>query len=467
MTLLEDPPEQARRPPAPSPFLPKRHTRVGTFFRTPAWPLTVAIVGFPVFWVCGLGEFVWPIMAVPMAVQLWPRRRTLRVPPFFGVWLAFVAWVIAGVVMIGQVVPDTLQGSGGYIGWSTRVVDLVSVTILLLYVGNLSEAQLPTRKLVRLLGIFFLVAVAGGVLGMFFGSVSWTSPFEAILPQSVRHHYYVQQLVHPGFAQVENVLGRVEPRPKAPFAYTNTWGNNLALLLIWFVVAWWVRGSRKMRVVAGLTLMVAAVPVIYSLNRGVWIGLGLSLAFVILHLVARGKLGLLAATLGVAAAGALIFTVTPLNKIVTERLQHPHSNAIRGNLNGEAFAAAVKSPIIGWGTTRSALGSPTSIAVGRTPSCQTCGNAPIGSTGELWYSLISNGFVGTALYYGYILLSAFSFRRDKRPEAVAARLVLYLAPFYALFYPALPTALAITFISLGLLWRANPPRQPSFARAAR
>lgn len=465
MTLLETPealPQQRRRP--PSPFLAPRRTRAGAFFRSPGWPLTVAVVGFPVFWACGLGEFVWPIMAVPMAVQLWPRRRQLKVPPFFGMWLAFLAWVIAGAVMIGQVVPDTLPGSGGWIGWSTRVVDLLSVTILLLYVGNLSEAELPTRKVVRLLGILCLVAIAGGVLGMFFGNVSWTSPFEAILPHSVRHHYYVRQLVHPGFAQVENVLGHTSPRPKAPFAYTNTWGNNLSLLLIWFVVGFWVRGTRKMRVFAGIVLMVAAVPIIYSLNRGVWIGLGLSLAFVILHLVARGKLGLLAATLAVAATGALVFTVTPLNKIVTERLQHPHSNAIRSNLNGEAFQAALKSPIVGWGTTRAALGSPTSIAVGRTPNCQTCGNAPIGSTGELWYSLISNGFVGTGLYFGYILLSAFTYRRDTRPESVAARLVLYMAPFYALFYPALPTALAITFISLALLWRANPPRVPSFVR---
>ncbi len=111
------------------------------------------------------------------------------------------------------------------------------------------------------------------------------------------------------------------------------------------------------------------------------------------------------------------------------------------------------------------LGSPASIAIVKTTSCPTCGNAPIGSTGEIWYSLISNGFVGTGLYYGFIVLAAFFYRKDRSPEAAAARLVLYLAPFFGLFYPALPTALTITFISLALLWRSNPPRLPSYVQA--
>jgi hypothetical protein len=435
------------------------------FFERPGWPLTLGLLGFPVFWACGLGEFVWPIVAVPMAVQLWPRRRSLKVPPYFGVWLSLLAWVVLGVVMLGQVLPGTLADSGGLIGWITRVVDLFAATIVLLYLGNLSERDFPTRKVVRMLGFLFIVTVIGGLLGTFFGNVSWTSPFEYLLPQSVRHQQYVRSLVHPGFAQVENVLGFTSPRPKAPFAYTNTWGNNIAILLIWFVVGWWVRGSHQMRIVGGVVLAAAAIPIIYSLNRGVWIGLGIGLVYVIVHLVERGRFGLLFFTLGILTTGALIFTVTPLNRVVSERLAHPHSNAIRGNLNGDAFDAALKSPIIGWGTTRSALGSPSSIAIGKTSSCQTCGNAPIGSTGEIWYSLIANGFVGTALYYGFIVLAAFYYRKDKRPEAAAARLILYLAPFFGLFYPALPTALTITFISLALLWRSNPPRLPSYVKA--
>jgi hypothetical protein len=413
------------------------------------------LLGFPVFWVCGLGEFVWMIMAVPMAYRLWARPKRIRVPPFFGLWLAFLVWVIAGGLMIGEQLPGTLTTSGGFIGWGIRVANLLAATVVLLYVGNLSEDELPARKVIRMLGVLFCVTVAGGVLGILFGNVSFTSPFEMVLPHGIRANYYVHQLIHPGFAQVQDILGKTSPRPKAPFAYTNNWGNNLALLMIWFVVAGWVRGTRRARFWTAVVLVIAAIPIIYSVNRGMWIGLGISLLFVAFQLASRGRMNLLAGIAGVATIAALLVTVTPLSSIVDARLSHGQSNAIRGNLNGAAFDAAVRSPIVGWGTTRSVLGSPTSIAIGKTSSCQTCGNAPIGSTGELWTLLIANGFVGAGLYFGFILLVAWRYRRNRTPEAVAARLILYLAPFYAIFYSAVPTALVITFISMALLWRTD------------
>ncbi|HEX4015982.1 MAG TPA: hypothetical protein VHX15_04535, partial [Frankiaceae bacterium] len=394
----------------------------------------------------------------PMAYRLWARPRRIRVPPFFGLWLALLVWVIAGGFMIGQHLPGTLSTSGGFIGWGVRAANMLAATVVLLYVGNLREDELPARKVIRMLGFFFCVTVAGGVLGVLFGNFSFTSPFEMILPHGIRANYYVHQLIHPGFAQVQDILGKTSPRPKAPFAYTNNWGNNLALLMIWAVVAGWVLGSRRTRFWTVITLIVSAVPIIYSVNRGMWIGLGVSLLFVAFQLASRGRLGMLAGIAGIAVVTALLVTVTPLRSIVDARLSHGQSNTIRGSLNGAAFDAAVRSPIVGWGTTRSVLGSPDSIAIGKTSSCQTCGNAPIGSTGELWNILIANGFVGAGLYFGFIVLVAIRYRRIRAPEAVAARLVLYLAPFYAVFYSAVPTGLVITFISMALLWRMDPRR---------
>jgi hypothetical protein len=200
------------------PYLPTfvKPPRKPGFFEQPGWPLTLGFLGFPVFWACGLGEFVWPIVAVPMAVQMWPRRRTLKVPPYFGVWLALLGWVILGILMLGQVLRGTLADSGGLVGWAVRVVDLFSATLVLLYLGNLSERDFPTRKVVRLLGYLFMVTVAGGLLGTFFGNISWTSPFELILPSGIRHQNYVQQLVHPGFAQVENLHEYVGQQHRDP-----------------------------------------------------------------------------------------------------------------------------------------------------------------------------------------------------------------------------------------------------------
>jgi hypothetical protein len=448
LTITERLPAPMSRPAPPA-------APVRTSGHSAGRPLTIALIGFPVFWALGVGEFVWIIVSVPMLWQLWRRPHRVRVPPFFGLWIAYLIWDVAGVALIGEHLPGTLATSGGFIGWGVRLANLLAATVVLLYLGNLTEEEMPTRKVVRHLGYFFIVVVAGGVLGTFFGSFNFTSPLEMVLPHGLRSTYYVQQLVHPGFAQLQDILGTAEavPRPKAPFAYTNNWGNNVAILLIWFVVAGWIRGSRKSRTYTVLTLVVATIPIIYSLNRGVWIGLGVSLLFLAFQLALRGKLGLIGGLLGVGALAAVLFTLTPLKSVVDARVSHGQSNSIRLNLNTAALDAAARSPIVGWGTTRSVLGSPVSIAVGKTSSCPTCGNAPIGSTGELWNALIANGFVGVGMCFGFPVLVAFRYRKDRRPEAVAARLILYLMPFYAVFYTAVPNALAITFLSLALLWR--------------
>ena len=46
----------------------------------PGWPLYVVFVGFPFWWVLGLGGFVWPIVAVPMLLSLL-RRKQVFTPP--------------------------------------------------------------------------------------------------------------------------------------------------------------------------------------------------------------------------------------------------------------------------------------------------------------------------------------------------------------------------------------------------
>ena len=80
--------------------------------------------------------------------------------------------------------------------------------------------------------------------------------------------------------------------------------------------------------------------------------------------------------MAIVAVGAAVFAFTPLNGIVNSRLHHGQSNSIRSSLDRQAFDAALKSPIVGWGTTRSALGSPTSIGIGKTPSCPTVETHP-------------------------------------------------------------------------------------------
>lgn len=117
------------------------------------------------------------------------------------------------------------------------------------------------------------------------------------------------------------MLGHAAPRPEAPFEWSNAWGADVSVLVIWFVVGWWTYGGPYRRVVAVLALATAAVPVVYSLNRGLWIGLGISAAYVMI----RGARPLLAGA--VAAVAAAAFLLSPLSTIVAQRLDNPRATA--------------------------------------------------------------------------------------------------------------------------------------------
>jgi hypothetical protein len=274
----------------------------------------------------------------------------------------------------------------------------------------------------------------------------------------MRSNLYVQSLVHPAAAQVQDVLGYDAPRPKAPFDYTNSWGNNVVVLGIWFVVGWAVYGGTLRRILAGVAVCLAAVPLIYSLNRGVWLGAGLAVAYVAVRMALRGRPGVLVGAMGVIVLAVGIVLVSPLHQVIESRLENPRSNDIRASLNEQAVQVALTSPVLGYGSTRTALGSPQSIAVGRTSSCQRCGNAAIGSTGQLWQSLISYGYVGTGLYFGFFVFALWHYRRDGSAIGIAASVVIVLTLFFSLFYNVLASPLALTMISIGLLWRNDQAR---------
>ena len=55
--------------------------------------------------------------------------------------------------------------------------------MIFLYAGNLTGRELPRRRLVFLLAWLFAVTVAGGLLGVFDGRLSFSSPLELALPQ--------------------------------------------------------------------------------------------------------------------------------------------------------------------------------------------------------------------------------------------------------------------------------------------
>ncbi|MEV1169379.1 hypothetical protein [Nonomuraea sp. NPDC049784] len=418
--------------------------------RGPAWPITALLVGYPVWWALGFGGLSVIVLAVPMAMVLW-RRRPIRVPRGFGLWLLLIAGYLVSGLMLTEMPPDTYGdlGPGRLIGYVMRLALYVAILIMVLYLGNLTESELPQLRLVRLLGVLFVTTVAGGLLGVFFPSFAFTSPVELLLPDWAAGNSFVQNLIHPTAAQTQKVLGFASPRPEAPFEWANAWGSNVSVLLVWFVVGWWVHGGRRQKAFVAVLLALAAIPIVYSLNRGLWIGLGLALTYLVLRLGGRARVLLC----GAAAVAALVFALSPLASLFAQRLDKPHSNDIRAFTVSATVAAAAHSPIIGYGNTRNAMGNHRTITTGRTQWCEGCGHPPLGSDGQLWLLIITQGFTGAALYVAFFLGAIRRHWGDRSPIGLAGVLVMGLVLLYMFIYDGLVTPLSLYLISFALLWR--------------
>jgi hypothetical protein len=425
---------------------------------TPAWPLTALLLLYPLWWALGLGVLIFPILAVPMALGLLRMRRPIRVPPGFALWLLFLVIVLVSLVALGYNPPGTVHASvaARLPAVALRLGEYASLTVLVLFAGNLTEREMPQRRLITLLGWLFLVTVAGGLLGTFRPAFEFTSPLELLLPAHVRGDLFVRSLVHPSAAQLHHLLGAESdtPRAAAPWGYTNVWANNYFILVVWFVVAWLVMArSGWQRAAALACLAVSAIPVLYSLNRGLWLALVFAAGYVAIRLALRGRLLLLAVlALGVAAGAALLST-SSVGALVGQRIETGKSNSIREFTTLKALEGVPDSPVIGYGSTRSTLGSDQSIAVGQSPDCPLCGNATIGSNGQVWLELYAHGALGLALFYGAFLVPLWRYRHDRTPIGIGASLVLVLNLFASFYYNTLVSPLAFTLLSLVLVWR--------------
>jgi len=433
--------------------------RRGLLARHPEWPIVALLAGYPLWWAMGVADYMFVALAVPMAVRLYVwhtrGRRPLRLPPGFSLWLLFLVCMLAGILMLRLTAPGTVVSpvSNRIVSFTARAISYGAVTIVLLYAGNLTERELPRRRLAWLLGLLAIYVVVGGVGGVLDPHFQFTAPLALVVPHSVEHAMLNQGMLHPALAQLQAVLGVPQGRPSAPFDYTNTWGNSLAILLPWLVVAWWATGTRRSRWITFAALVISIVPIIYSLDRDLWIALLFAACYLAYRLAARGRLAVLGLTCGGILLVGIVIVTTPLQSLISQRLNHGQSDQIRTDLSGIAIRDALASPVIGFGDTRHIQGSASSIAVGPTANCPQCGQETVGANGQLQLLLVCNGLAGTLFYLAFFIYGAWRYRRDGTPYGMAGVLVLLLSFVFMIAYDAVGEPLCFTMLAYALLWR--------------
>jgi hypothetical protein len=247
--------------------------------------------------------------------------------------------------------------------------------------------------------------------------------------------------VQPALAQVVHFLGFPVPRPSAPFPYTNNWGGNIAVLtpVAFAALAATRRGVRR-KVIIGF-LVASLVPMVVSLNRGMFLSLGIGLLYVAIRLAIRGRVTALIWLFGLLALCVVVVAVTPLGHLIAENLtsSHGNSNTTRLSVTQQSIEGANRSPLFGYGEPQAVTGQ------GGTP--------PIGSQGQLWMVLYSNGYIATALFIGFFLAVLWQTRRARGTGGLWLHAVPLIALAQITVYGWLPAELQVVMVVAALAYR--------------
>jgi hypothetical protein len=410
--------------------------------------------GYGVWWLLGIGAFVWPLFALLMALSLL-RTPRVEVPPGSGLWVLFVLWTLASGVAISS--------SSDGLTFAFRVITYVSAGVIVLYVLNLPRRRDVTRSIVHALMAFWVVIVIGGYLGILVPHLSFPSVFERLLPGVVSRSGFLQQLVHPQLAQRQTWLRHA--RPSAPFPFSNMWGGTVGVLLPFvFLELRWARTTLR-RVLIGALLVAAVLPIVRTADRGLWVSLGVAVAYVAIRRAVKGRVGLLVMLLLVAGiAGVALLADRSALAPVASQFDRSSSNEARQYLAQQSLTQALHHPWLGTGV----------------PIRPPGRNIPyIGTQGQGWLVLVTSGFPALLLFLGWF---GFAFWRSRRLDgelAFAAHVSLLVFFVHLPIYDMLPSELIVAMVACALVFRdpssrlvravavprSPPPARPRLAGA--
>lgn len=383
------------------------------------WPIWGFTAGMPVAYFFGAHGLVFNLPAFVFGARI-IADRTTRFPRTTIPLIAFCGWALLSF--------SQAQFSSVPI-FSYRWTLFVGCLAALVWVVNVSEEAVPTRKLVDWLALLWVVMIGFGYLAQVLPDLAMPSPLTVLLGPAGDIDF-VARITEWNLSDVQTLLGRDIARPAAPFPAANSWGAAVAILTPFFLRSWIVdaRGRRRQ---TGYALLVAAlVPIVLSINRGLWISLIIAAVYFVARKAMRGKFGpIVVLSVAVVAVG-VVFVATPVGSVVTDRFDSAtESNESRSQLYVDAWEGALDSPLVGNGVPRATNYFESS--------------APVGTHGLIWYLMFIHGFVGLALFLSWIAIEVFRSGRTRAPLAFWTHLSLVIAFVEMPYYGLLPHVVLI------------------------
>lgn len=411
--------------------------RLPSVTQLPRWPLFAMFALYPLWWVLGLGSIAWIPLGMCMAALL-VRRGRVRVPSGLGIWFLFLLLMCVSVI--------GLDSPGRLIGFVYRALLYGSVTTVFIYVYNAREL-LMARYVLGTITVFWAFSVAGGFAGIFFPTFSFQTPLGLVLPSRLEANEVVGEMVVRRMTQHNpDSWFAMDPRPSAPFLYTNQWGNVYSLCLP-MVVAYMrelILGKDLRKALAvSCVLVLSLVPALLTLNRGMFLGIAVAVAYVLVRFLLAGRFRQVAwiMTFGVTTGAAALWL--GIGSRLEERTTTSSSTEDRASLYRETFDRTLDSPLFGYGAPRPSV---------------TEGLPSAGTQGHIWTVMFSHGLPALAVFLLALIWFVLATMRVQNTSQLLVHSVQVIILVEVMYYGVLPNGLVLSFTAAALLLRERDAR---------
>lgn len=396
----------------------------------PAWPLYTLLYGYPIIWVLGLSQFMPSILSVIMVFYMVLRRRILMFSSHW-IWLALIIWTVVCTV--------SLDKGTDIIAWTLRFLVIFNAGVYSVYFLNARERVTTQGVMGGLISLWYTVVILGW-LALFFPDFRLTTPVGMLMPSGLVSNELVRNYVLPPLAEVQQPWGAPEPfiRPSAPFPYANSWG--LAYSFLTPVVLAMMTAATRMttKVILGISVVASLYPAIATSNRGMFIGLGICLAYIIFRQVLAGNLKVAVAAIAGTAVAVAGLIYTGAFAQILGRQEYSDSTGGRASLYMATWEEVLKSPLIGYGNPRM------NVTVG----------VSMGTQGYLWTLMFCFGLVGLGLFIAFMLHAILSTWNVQSSTAIWIHSVPVVAAIVFSFYSFDTMQMASMMLCLSIIIRS-------------
>jgi hypothetical protein len=393
----------------------------------PVWPLTVMFGLMPVWWALGVWYFIWPFFGIALFGLLTTRGK-VRVPAGATPWLIFLGIVLVTAIRLERVTQIYVFG--------LRLGYLFTAFMVCLYVYNLARDGVPWAQIANPLCLYWLSMVALGWLGVLAPKLSLPSPFQLVLPNGVASERFVNDVARIDATEFNPYSENPIYRPAAPYPYTNNWGTAYSFLVP-FVLACLTSVRRgPMRIALLISLPLSIVPAFLTLNRGMFIGLGAGVLYLLGREILRGRVRLLLPVAAIVLIAWLVTLFIPVIDLITHRTSTTDTTADRFDLYRQTWAAVLHSPLLGFG-------QPNSVDT-------THAAEPLGTQGMIWQVLYSHGIPATICLYVLLAVIARRMAAAVTPTGLWLSSLPIIAVVVTPFYSYLDPNMSVLFFAVGL-----------------